>query len=77
MTTFSSVLAIKKTVKEFFSFSFSFSAIILKEYDWSPSSMTFSLRAFSKDKEQGEKDGEREERLLIFKQTEEGEKEGV
>lgn len=38
--------------------------------------MTFSSRVFSKGKEQGEKDGEREERLLIFKQTE-GEKEGV
>lgn len=38
--------------------------------------MTFSLRVFSKGEEQGEKDGERERRLLIFKQTEE-EKEGV
>lgn len=38
--------------------------------------MTFSSHVFSKGRERGEKDGEREERLLIFKQTERG-KEGV
>lgn len=35
-----------------------------------------SSRVFSKSKKQREKNGEREERLLIFKQTQ-GEKEGV
>ena len=54
--------------------SFSFPGIILMIYNWSSSSMTFSLRMLSKGKE-GEKDGVHEERLLIFKKTE-GEKEG-
>lgn len=39
--SFSSVLGIKKSIRSC-SPSLAFSGIILKEYDWSPSSMTFS-----------------------------------
>ena len=72
-----SALPINTSVLILFLLLVPFSGIIFKECDWTPSSMTFSSHAFPlKAKEREEKGwgsgggwgGQREERLLIFKQ---------